>query len=238
MSDSTEHDFHKLIQYLPLILTVLLVGGLGVAYVTVPAFSQFIREAFEVLSSDDRPRISEWVSQFGWRGPLIIVAAMVAQIFMVVVPSFVLIAVSMLAYGPVNGTLISLVASGVAATVGYGVGSGVGEAMVRRLVGDKTERKAGAWVRENGFWSIVFARMTPFISGDAISLVGGLSGLSYPKFITATLLGVTPLTLLIAYFSRSQDLMRKGFIGLTIVSGLLLLGYWFGRRIKKAAMQD
>jgi uncharacterized membrane protein YdjX (TVP38/TMEM64 family) len=224
-------DSNKLLQYVPLGLTVLLIGGLVIVYTAVPGFNQFVKEAIDVLSSDDRPRISRWVNRFGWRGPLIIIAAMIAQIFMLIVPSFVLIAVSMLAYGPVQGTLISLVASGLAASVGYGVGSGLGVAVVRRLVGDKTEQKAEEWVKKNGFWSIVFARMTPFISGDAISLVSGLSGLAYTKFITATLLGVTPLTLLIAYFSRSQELMRQGFIMLTIVSGLLLLGYWFGRRL-------
>ncbi|GAB3327413.1 hypothetical protein GCM10027299_28000 [Larkinella ripae] len=225
------------LQHLPLLVTGFLVAAFGLAYAIAPGFREFLREAVAILSSDDEQRITQWVAPFGWWGPLLIVVAMIAQIFLVIIPSWGLMIVSVLAYGPVWGTVLSLVATAVAATVGYAVGKYVGDVAVRKLVGDKTEKKVAAWVTDYGFWAVVFARASPFISGDAISLIGGISRIGFPKFIGATLLGVTPLAVAIGYFGDTIKSLKTGFIWMTALSVLLFLGYYLYQRRKKRADQ-
>ncbi|MFC5410388.1 TVP38/TMEM64 family protein [Larkinella bovis] len=222
-------------QHAPLIASGVLLASMGVAYAVAPEFRSFLREAIDVLSSDDEPRITRWVARFGWVGPLLLIAAMIAQIFLVIIPSWGLMIVSVLAYGPVWGTVLSLVATAIAASVGYGVGKAVGDAAVRKLLGDKTEKKVAGWVSEYGFWAVFFARASPFISGDAISLIGGLSRIGFPKFIGATVLGAAPLAIAIGYFGENTQRLKTGFIWMTAVSLLLFLGYYLYRRKAKKA---
>ncbi|GAB3250399.1 hypothetical protein GCM10027347_08150 [Larkinella harenae] len=223
------------LQHLPLMATGLLLLSLGGAYAFVPDFRAFLREAIDVLSSDDEQRVTAWVARFGWRGPLLVVLAMIAQIFLVIIPSWGLMIVAVLAYGPVWGTVLSLLATAVAASVGYMVGKYVGDVAVRKLVGDKTEEKVASWVQEYGFWAVVFARASPFISGDAISLISGISQIGFPKFISATVLGVVPLTVAIGYFGDNTSRLKEGFIWMTAVSVVLFLGYYLYQRKTKRA---
>ena len=90
-----------------------------ICFYTIPSFNQFFKEAWDVLSSDDEARIRDWVGDFGWFGPFLIVLAMIAQMFLLVVPTLLLMIVSVLAYGPVWGSLISIAAVFTASTVGY-----------------------------------------------------------------------------------------------------------------------
>ncbi|WP_234736583.1 TVP38/TMEM64 family protein [Tellurirhabdus bombi] len=229
-SDSTNSDFLK---HLPLFVTGALALGIGISYAAIPDFRQFLSEAFTVLTSDDEQRITKWVSQFGWLGPLLLVFAMIAQIFMIVIPSWALMVVAVLAYGPVWGTLLSLLSVVIAAAVAYSVGKYVGNVAVKKLVGDKTEEKIENWVKEHGFWAVVLARVSPIVSGDAISLVSGLTEMKFFQFITATLVGVTPLAVAIGFFGENTSRLKEGFIWLSVASGLIFVGYLLYQRKRK-----
>lgn len=222
------------VKHAPAVFTGLLVLSGVVVYQLNPAFGQFLRDAWDVLTSDDEPRITRWVEQFGWRGPLLIVAAMIAQIFLVVIPSWGLMVVAVLAYGPVWGALLSLGASALAAAVAYVVGKYVGDVVVRELVGEQTERRLEDWFRRYGFGAVALARVSPFISGDAVSLIGGISEMNFGKFMLATILGVAPLTMAVGYFGQNTAQLRQGFVWLTALSvglfGLYLLYNRFWRQ--------
>jgi uncharacterized membrane protein YdjX (TVP38/TMEM64 family) len=83
------------------------------SYFIVPDVKAFVDNAVQVLTSDDKERITAWVSQLGFWGPVIIVIGMVAQIFLLV-----LMIISILAYGLIWGSLIVLIAVFTASTVG------------------------------------------------------------------------------------------------------------------------
>ena len=224
----------RFIKHLPLMITgTLLLTGF-VVYQTTPAFSQFLRDAWTILTSNDRPRITAWVNQFGFWGPVILVAAMIVQIFLVVIPSWGLMVVAVLAYGPVWGAVLSLCATVIAAMVAYVAGKYVGDVVIRSFVGDATEEKVERWINRNGFWAVTLARVSPFISGDAVSLISGLTRLPFLYFITATVLGVTPLVLAVAYLSRDTDTLKQGFIWLTAGSIILLTAYFLVKRIRRS----
>ncbi|HEY4651025.1 MAG TPA: TVP38/TMEM64 family protein, partial [Pontibacter sp.] len=63
----------------PLLVTAIIIGGLILSYFIFPEFKQTIQEGWTILLSGDKQRISDWVSQFGFWGPLFIILAMVAQ---------------------------------------------------------------------------------------------------------------------------------------------------------------
>jgi len=218
---------------LPLYLSILLVGTLISLYFFVPAVSQFFKDAWEALSSGEEQRISEWVEQFSWWGPLIIILAMIAQMFLLVVPTPLLMVVSVVAYGPVKGALIILLAIFCASSVGYSIGAYFGTPLIDRLLGAKSKDKVQGFLEDYGFWAIIITRLSPFLSNDAISLVAGILRMGYWRFIGATMTGIFPLTVLIAYLGENNDRLINGLIWVSVVSLVGFVGYiWWDKKRK------
>ncbi len=202
-------------------------------YFTIPSFNNFLTEAWNVLTSDDEARIKTWVEGFGWIGPVLIILAMVAQMFLLVIPSFLLMIVAILAYGPIWGAIISLVAVCFASSVGYAIGRLVGKSFVTRLLGDKTLKQVSSFIEDYGFWAVAITRINPFLSNDAISFVTGIIKMDYWKFIAATLTGITPLILLIAITGKNTESLKNGLIWGSIACLVIFMGYIFwDKRIK------
>lgn len=219
----------------PLFVSLGIVAALVVSYFLVPGVKEFFDEAWNVLTSNDNERIKNWVDGFGWFGPVLLVLAMVAQMFLLVIPTIALMVVSVLAYGPLWGSLIVFASVFLASSVGYFIGRYFGPLIVERLIGHKAEKKVGDFLEEYGFWAVFVTRLNPFLSNDAISFVGGILKMGYFKFISATLLGIAPLVIFLAIIGRSTDGLKNGLLWGSVIS-LLIFGfyvYWDKQKRKK-----
>ncbi|MGB6151478.1 MAG: TVP38/TMEM64 family protein [Pricia sp.] len=203
------------------------------AYFYVPQVESFFDEAWSVLTSDDEKRMEQWVNGFGWMGPVVLILAMIAQMFLLVVPTILLMVVSILAYGPIWGSLIVFASVFAASSVGYFIGSYFGDTVVTQIIGRKSEQKVKDFLDDYGFWAVIVTRLNPFLSNDAISFVGGLLRMGYWKFIGATLVGIAPLTVFIAIMGKSTDSLKTGLLWGSLVS-LLVFGLyvWWDKRRK------
>ncbi len=216
---------------LPLFISIAIVLAVVSTYFFVPDVRNEIQNAWDVLTSQDEQRTKEWVSQFSFWGPLIIVFAMVAQMFLLVIPSPILMVATVLAYGPYWGSLIILAAIFCASTVGYAIGAYLGTAVVKKIMGKKSEQKIEGFIDRYGFMAVVVTRISPFLSNDAISFVGGILRMGYWRFIGATLLGISPLTILIAYLGETNERLKTGLIWGSIISIILFIAYvWWDKK--------
>ena len=218
---------------LPLYLSLLLVAILVICYFAVPPVNDFFNEAWSVLTSDDEARVKKWVEDFGWFGPVVIVLAMVIQMFLLVIPTILLMIVSTLAYGPFWGSIINFTAVIIASSVGYAIGKYLGLSFIERLLGEKTTKKITTFIQEYGFWAVVITRINPFLSNDAISFVAGILKMNYWKFISATAVGITPLIFLIAITGQNTDSLKTGLLYGSIASLIIFGGYiWWDKKRK------
>lgn len=219
---------------LPLYLSMALIGGIIAAYFFIPQVGNFLDEAWSVLTGDDEDRIRSWVDGFGWFGPVLLVLAMIAQMFLLVVPTILLMVVSVLAYGPIWGSAIIFASVFAASSVGYLIGSYFGDAIVTPIIGERSEKKVEGFLDDYGFWAVIVTRINPFLSNDAISFVGGLLRMGYWKFIAATMVGIAPLTIFIAIMGKSTDSLKTGLLWGSLVSLVLFGAYvWWDRRRKR-----
>lgn len=218
---------------IPLIAGLILLGSLIASYFIFPSVEGFFNQAWDVLTSDDQQRIKQWVDGFGWIGPLILILAMILQMFMIVIPTIVLMVVAILAYGPIWGSVIVLVAVWSASSIGYLIGRYFGSVLVERLIGKKAEEKVAGFIEDYGFWAIVITRINPFLSNDAISFVAGILSMNYWKFAAATLVGIAPLTILIAVIGQRTDQLESGLLWGSIASLILFGGYIYWDKKKK-----
>ncbi|KAF0096175.1 MAG: hypothetical protein E1N59_142 [Puniceicoccaceae bacterium 5H] len=214
-----------------LVGSIALILALIIGYFSVDSFSSWLNHAYEVLTSDDKSRIREWVSQYGLWGPVLIIVAMVAQMFLIVMPTVLLMIIAVMAYGPVWGTIINVTAIVAASSIGYALGRALSEASLERMIGEHTVHKVSKEADRYGVWAVILARLSPFLSNDAISFIAGVIQMGFWRYLASTLAGILPLALMIAYFGKSNDSMKTGLLVVSIV-GLLVLGgkIWLDRR--------
>jgi len=219
---------------LPLYVSLAIVALIVLAYFFIPSAQNFMDEAWSVLTSGDNQKIQQWFKGFGWVAPLLLILAMVAQMFLIVIPTIALMVVSILAYGSIWGSTIVFIAVFTASTVGYWIGRYFGPGIVEKIIGHKSEKKVADFLEDNGFWAIFITRLNPFLSNDAISFVGGILKMSYRKFITATLAGIAPLTIFIAILGKSTQGLKTGLLWGSIVSIILFGAYiYWDKKIRK-----
>jgi uncharacterized membrane protein YdjX (TVP38/TMEM64 family) len=219
---------------LPLIIAITILGTMVALYFIIPSFQSFIKEAFDVLTSDDQPRISKWVGQFGIGGPIVLIFIMVIQMFLFVVPNIFLMIVAIVSYGPVWGSVISLLGVFASSSVGYMIGKYLGPGTVQKLLGENAQKKVGEFVKEYGFPAIAITRLSS-LSNDSLSIVAGLLKMRYQKYILATLGGITPLIVLLAIYGSNGKIL-KALIWVAAVSLVSLIVYIVIDRRKKKRM--
>lgn len=208
---------------LPLIISGSLLSLLVAAYFIFPSFQAFIREAFDVLTSNDEDRIQAWVSRFRLAGPLVIILVMVVQMFLFVVPNIFVMMIAIVSYGPIWGAVISFLGVFASSSVGYGIGRFLGPYTVNKLISSKTQLKISAFIRDYGVAAIAITRISS-LSNDSLSIVAGLLKMRYQRYILATLAGITPLIVLLALYGRNGRILRA-LIWIAAVSLILLMVY-------------
>ncbi len=217
----------------PLYISIGIIAAVVLSYFFIPGVQNFLNTAFSVLTSNNDQRVNEWVGQFGFWGPLVIILAMVVQMFLIVIPSPILIGVAVLGYGPIWGSLIGIAAIFCASTIGYVIGAYLGPPFVEKILGGSTKRKVEKANDDYGFWAVIVIRLNPFLSDDAISFVGGMLRMGYWRFIAASLIGIIPLTVFIAYIGEHSAQLKDIFIWVGIIS-LILFGLyiWWDKKLK------
>jgi uncharacterized membrane protein YdjX (TVP38/TMEM64 family) len=221
---------------LPLIAWVYLtaLAGLLLSYALVPAVRAAALEAYRLLASDDRTALQLWVQGFGWWGPVLIVALMIAQTLLSFVPMILVLLVSVMAYGPIYGALLGWFGAIIAALLGYGIGLVFGANLAERFVTPSLRALIEANVQRYGAWAILALRLSPLVPSDGVSFVAGLVKMRLLPFTLATIAGVTPIAIAVGYFGSSIERLQLGIVVITALSLIGLVGFVVLDRTKRS----
>lgn len=213
---------------LPIAIAMLITGMFAAVWYLSPEIQELINEAWNVFISGSREKLRDWVSQFGAGGAIILLFFFLVQMFAFIIPSWFLIVVSVLAYGPVSGGLIALAGLVLAATVAYWIGRLFSEFTIKKMLDQKSEKKIRLYLQRYGFWTIVIFKLAPFLSNDLISYAAGLVSMSFPRFLLASTIGTSPLVILIAYLGETNERLRNGFLIVSVISvvGFIIYVWW------------
>lgn len=225
--DKEEKKSNNVLMFVAIGVLAALVG----CYFIFPGFQAGINEAFDVITSGDDARIKPWVEQFGFWGPVVLIVAMMLQMFMFVVPNVLLFMIAIICYGPIWGGLISLAGVFASSSLGYFIGRKLGPRAIDRFVSQKAQDKICIFIERYGVKAIAITRLSSF-SNDALSFVAGILEMSYRKYILATLGGITPLITLMAIYGNNGKI-EKALIWIAAISLVLLAGYIYFDRHKR-----
>ncbi len=192
----------------------------------LPEVRGFLGRGYAALSSHNPEVTHAFVRSLGWAGPVAILVAYVIQAVIPLLPSLVLTAVTVRAYGVVVGFVIVYAGALLGAAAGYGLGRALGEPMVRALAGEKARAQAQAFMNRHGPQGVLLVRLMPVLPAEVLSLVAGAARMGFRPFMLATAVGVLPVTLLVVWLSESASRLLWGLAIMSLVVGGVVLVRW------------
>ena len=207
----------------------VLLAGLGL----IPEVRLFLVRGFHALTAHDPEVTRTFVSSLGWAGPLALLLAFVVQAVIPVIPALALIAVSVRAYGLLEGFAIVYVGTLLGAAGGYALGRALGDSLVRALAGEHARNMAHDFATKHGVQGVLLVRLMPILPSEAMSLVAGAAGMRFRRFMLATALGALPVNLLVVWLSDDFHRLALGLGLFSLVVAGLALGRFFIRRRAK-----
>ncbi|HEX2227074.1 MAG TPA: VTT domain-containing protein [Candidatus Binatia bacterium] len=184
-------------------------------------------------------RLTNWASEFRQSptAPLWILAAFViaGQVFF---PITLLGLATIFAFGPLFGSIYSVVGALLAGLVTYAGGRLLGEAAVANLAGPKFE-KVRQQIKSHGLATSIMVHILPVAPFTLVNLLSGACGLSVRDFTMGTLIGQLPGVASIVIFQnqleraiRSPDAANLTLLVL-VITGLTMATFWLQRRIRR-----
>jgi len=202
----------------------------ALAYFAIPSFHDFVDKAYRLIANEQQEAFREWIESYGAWAPVVLIVIMLLQTIIPVIPSVVIMVAAVLAFGVLWGSVLSWLGLLAAACLAYVGGRLLGPATIYRLVGEKTEKRFEALLDDYGMGAVVFARVSPVLSTDAISFVAGLVCMRFWQFMLATALGTLPLLLLIAVLAQDFNTLERGFLVMSVAS-VLMFAVYLGYRV-------
>lgn len=185
--------------------------------------------------------LTAWASEFrrSPTAPFWILAAFVVagQVFF---PITLLGLATIFAFGPLFGSIYSVVGGLLAGLVTYAGGRMLGEATVSKLAGPKFE-KVRQQIKKHGLATSITVHILPVAPFTLVNLLSGACGLGVRDFILGTLIGHLPGVVSIVIFQnqlaraiRSPNPLNVTLL-VVVIAALTMAMLWLQRRIAQGA---
>jgi uncharacterized membrane protein YdjX (TVP38/TMEM64 family) len=170
--------------------------GLLVSVGMVFVFGRLFLDA----SADDLGQVFEVAASKWYALPLTILVYVIMSFFGA--PQFVLMAATMVAFGPAYGFAYAWIATLCSASVNFWMGKGVGARLLERFGGEWMNR-AAEFVGRNGLMASALVRVVPSGPFIVVNMAFGASKTPYWAFLVGTALGTAPKILVVGLTGQS-----------------------------------
>ncbi|TFV96565.1 hypothetical protein E4K72_17500 [Oxalobacteraceae bacterium OM1] len=110
---------------------------------------------------------------------------------LVVLPVLLLIAVTGIVFGPIEGTLYAVGGTLLSAAVCYGIGHWLGRDTVQRLLGPRINRLSQR-LGQRGIVAMVIVRLLPIAPFTVVNVVAGATHIRFRDYLIGTFIGMLP----------------------------------------------
>ncbi len=181
--------------------------------------------------------LSAYLDEFGAAAAVVSVVVMVVQAAFLPIPGFVIVFANGLVFGFAGGVVVSLVGYAVSASVCFGVTRFLGRARVEWLMDRLGLDTIDRWIARYGVSAVFALRLAPGFAFDGVSYAAGLTGVRYPRFVAASVLGSLPQTLLFVFLGEraTEHLWWIVVGGMCFAVVALVIGYLVDRRAEARA---
>lgn len=194
---------------------LLVLAGL---YFFVEPLQTAIKRVVFIFSMVDITAMKSYILSFGIWAPIASFSLMIFQSVIAPLPAFVITFANAALFGWVKGALLSWSSAMCGAALCYWIARYYGRSVTERLTSRFALEEVDRFFERYGKYTVLIARLLPFISFDVVSYAAGLTSMGFGEFFWATGLGQLPATLVYSYVG---DLL-VGSVK-TVVFGILSL---------------
>jgi len=192
------------------------------------ALTLFVSQLYWDMESYFHPdRIQSWLENAGALAPLVYILVMALAIIVSPIPSLPLDIAAGAFFGPLLGTIYSLIGALAGAVISFTIARLLGREVIERFLGGHVNFCPEC--SDRLLTRVVFiSRLLPVISFDVVSYGAGLTRMSISRFALATFFGMIPLTFVYNYFGSVLVFGKWVSIPLGIIMVILffLLPRW------------
>ena len=191
--------------------------------------------------------IRNWVNSFGMLAPMAYIGVWaILPIFFFPVP--ILALAGGLSFGLLEGTILTLIGAMINSTIMFLLANVLAKDMVTKYLSNKFPAK---WwnkfyraEKKEGFLIVLICRLIPIMPYNVINYVSGLTNIKFGSYFIATLIGITPGTVIFLNLGdKILDVRSPEFIMsiifvviLTVVS--LMLGKYVSKIGEKKSVEN
>lgn len=208
-------------------------GTLALVFLLSPGLRSDLGGLVALLGNISVAGITDWVLSFGALSPIVYFFVMVAQVLVSPIPAGPVTLAGALVFGVWEGLVLSLAGSIVGSVLVFLAARRWGEALVVRLVGEKTFRKYVGMLDARGWWVFVVL-LVPFVPDDAVCALAGLSALKFRRFLVLMVVGRIPGSTMTALLA-SEWVTGSAAVWIsvgTVVAVVLALGFIYRERLE------
>ncbi|WP_320047138.1 TVP38/TMEM64 family protein [uncultured Ilyobacter sp.] len=187
-------------------------------YFLVPAVKININQAIFILKNVDVDLARGYILGFGIWAPVASFLLMILQSIAAPLPAFIITFANAGLFGWVKGAILSWTSSMAGAALCFFIAKFYGRKVVIKLTGKYALDSVNDFFDRYGKYTILIARLLPFISFDIVSYAAGLTSMNFFSFFVATGIGQLPATIIYSYIGSMLTGTTK-----TMVVGLLML---------------
>jgi len=180
-------------------VSVALLGSVAMVFV----FGRLFLDA----GTDELGEVFELAASQWYALPLTIIIYIIMSFFGA--PQFVLMAATMLAFGPMYGFAYAWIATACSASVNFWMGRSFGARLLERFGGDWMNR-AAEFVGRNGLFASAFVRVVPSGPFIVVNMAFGASKTPFWAFILGAMIGTAPKILVVGLTGQSLLAVLSG----------------------------
>lgn len=152
--------------------------------------------------------------------PLAVIASYVVA-GLVMVPVVLLIAVTGIVFGPVEGSLYAISGALLSAIAAYGLGHWLGRDAVQRLLGARINRLSRRLARQ-GILAMIVVRILPIAPFTVINVVAGASHIRFRDYLIGTFFGMLPgIVITVTFVHHLAEAVRNPTMGTVAVLAMV-----------------
>ncbi|WP_008312372.1 TVP38/TMEM64 family protein [Leptolyngbya sp. PCC 6406] len=175
------------------------------------------------------------VEHLGHWGPMLYIGTLALSVVISPIPGAPLVVMGGVMWGPVAG-VYAVVGGFAGGLIAYAIARTLGQAAVQKLTGRSLTLAAEG--EDIGTGLVLVSRLLPVLPFGFLSYGWGMANVPARSYAIATLVGMTPPTLLLSYLGENFTAQASGTLVLTAVVLLLLVGLPLLRRGAPLNLQD
>ena len=208
-------------------LLVCAIAAATAAYIIIPSFKNFIDSIFAAFASGDFAVMRDFVAEYGAWAAAVSFFLMVFQSIAAPLPAFIITLANANLFGWIKGAALSWSSAMAGAALCFYISRSLGRGAAEKLTSKAGLKSIDKFFERYGTYSVLIARLLPFISFDLVSYAAGLTSMKFSSFFIATGIGQLPATIVYSYvggmLTGGAQMLMTGLLILFALSALAVI---------------